>query len=91
VPPSIRCLGRGWTERCVHTQDMIANVPGRGLVDFVPAHMLVSGPDCKAYCYENFIMCGDHRAQTESKLDKWNAANKLDYCKQQKEICNSQC
>jgi hypothetical protein len=70
---------------------MIADVPGRGLVEFVPAHMLVSGPDCKAYCYKNFIMCGDHRAQTEDALVKWTAANHIDYCKQQKEICNSQC
>ena len=55
---------------------MIADVPGRGLVEIVPAMMLVSGPACKDYCYKNFIMCGDHRAQTSDKLVMWKAATK---------------
>ena len=80
-------------ECCSHThkQGMIADVPGRGLVEIVPANMLVSGPACKDYCYKNFIMCGDHRAQTSDKLVMWKAANKIDYCKEQQRICHSQC
>ena len=40
---------------------------------------------------KNFIMCGDHRAQTSDKLVMWKAANKIDYCKEQQRICHSQC
>ena len=83
------------TEGCSHThtqaRGMIEDVRGRGLVEIVRANMLVSGPACKDYCYKNFIMCGDHRAQTSDKLVMWKAANKIDYCKEQQRICHSQC
>lgn len=55
---------------------MLAEIPGRGLVEIVPEisgpqfrqQMLVSGVECKQHCYDNFIMCGDHRAETSNKL-----------------------
>jgi hypothetical protein len=49
---------------------VVGEAPERRMVEIVPPVMLVSGPACKQYCYDNFIMCGDHRAQTNDKLTK---------------------
>ena len=53
-------------------QAMLAEMPGRGLVELVPmsqSSMLVNQA-CKQHCYDNFIMCGDHRMQTNNKITK---------------------
>lgn len=55
---------------------MLAEIPGRGVVELVPEvslpqfrqQMLLSGVECKAKCYDNFIMCGDHRQETNDHL-----------------------
>ena len=51
-------------------QPLLAEMPGRGLVELVPEQMLVSGMACKQHCYENFVVCGDHRNEGVSKLTK---------------------
>jgi len=75
-------------------QPMLADMPGRGMVELVPvteSHMLFSGPECKEKCYANFLMCGDHRMQTESKLTKFNEAKKIEQCRFLKSNCESMC
>lgn len=52
---------------------MLVDMPGRGIAELVPvteSQILLSGPECKDKCYANFLMCGDHRMQTESKITK---------------------
>jgi len=80
-------------------QAMLAEIPGRGLVELVPEisvprsrqQMLLSGIECKQKCYDNFIMCGDHRLQTDSKITKFNYADATHQCRFLKSNCEAMC
>ncbi len=48
-----------------HTQAQVLElVP----VPVSQSQMLISGMACKQHCYDNFVMCGDHRMQTDNRL-----------------------